>query len=89
MYPKDTFPAILAHTSAKLRSLHKPERTKGECWRWLGIRVVMVLEPRKGAITVYWETVPRPFTVYLTGKQYPPAGLSADRLAGWDGTGPC
>ena len=65
MYPKDTFPAILAHTSAKLRSLHKPELTKGEYWRWLGIRVVMVLEPRKGALTVYWETVPRPFTVYL------------------------
>ena len=59
---------MLLHTSNVLQAMHKPAIIEGEYWRWLGIRLVMVIEPRKGGVAKFWEETPRPNTVYLPGR---------------------
>ena len=35
--------------------MEKPHVSKGEFLKWVGLRVAMAAEPRKGPITVYWD----------------------------------
>ena len=69
LYPRAlTMADMLLHTSNALKALNRAELLEGEYWRWLGIRLVTVIEPRKGGIAKYWEATQRAGSVFLAGR---------------------
>lgn len=55
MWPMDTVQDMIHLTNKGLVAKKKAALTKGEFFKWLGIRLAMAIEPRRGPITVYWE----------------------------------
>jgi hypothetical protein len=50
----ETMKETLEAMNEKARAASYASITKGEFLKWLGIRLYMTLEPRKGGIAVYW-----------------------------------
>ncbi|POM70815.1 hypothetical protein PHPALM_12696 [Phytophthora palmivora] len=56
MYPMDSLQTTIAETNKLLSERHHGIIGRGELFRWIGIRLAMTLEPRRGPITVFWES---------------------------------
>ena len=54
MWPTNTIEEMLHETNKRLGDKRKT-LTKGEFFKWLGIRLAMACEPRRGPIDVYWK----------------------------------
>ncbi|KAL5475280.1 hypothetical protein EMCRGX_G027361 [Ephydatia muelleri] len=56
MFPMDSIPSILEYTNINLLTKKKAPLTKGEIIKWLGIRLAMAVEPRRGPLPTYWKS---------------------------------
>ena len=56
MFPMDSIPSILEYTNINLLAKKKAPSTKGEMIKWLGIRLAMAVEPRRGPLPTYWKS---------------------------------
>ena len=56
MFPMDSIPSILEYTNINLLTKKKAPLTKGEIIKWLGIRLAMAVEPRRGLLPTYWKS---------------------------------
>ena len=56
MFPMDSIPSILEYTNINLLAKKKAPLTKGEMIKWLGIRLAMAVEPRRGPLPTYWKS---------------------------------
>ena len=56
MFPMDSIPSILDYTNTILLAKKKAPLSKRELIKWLGIRLVMAVEPRRGPLPTYWKS---------------------------------
>ena len=56
MFPMDSIPSILDYTNINLLAKKKAPLSKGELIKWLGIRLAMAVEPRRGPLPTYWKS---------------------------------
>lgn len=72
MFPQDNIKETITFTNENLEKLGNQELTRGEYEKWLGIRLAMAIEPRKGSLPVYWEssTRDRSILTILTAPSY-------------------
>ena len=54
--------------------------TKGEFFKYLGLRLAMACEPKRGAIPVYWDEGLQPGTIYSGGSFGERFGMSSYRF---------
>ncbi|EGZ11818.1 hypothetical protein PHYSODRAFT_444785, partial [Phytophthora sojae] len=55
MYPWSTIQTTLQHTNAKLVERKQRPIAEGDLFRFLGVRLAMAVEPRRGPLRTYWE----------------------------------
>ncbi|KAF4044572.1 Transposase IS4 [Phytophthora infestans] len=56
MYPMETLNKMLQYTNANLAVSKYRAIDEGDWFRWIGIRLAMAIEPRRGPTRVYWES---------------------------------
>ena len=70
MYPMCGLDSMLQHTNQNAVANGISQCVnKGEFLKFLGLRLAMACEPRRGPISVYWETCSEAGTVY-TGADF-------------------
>jgi hypothetical protein len=77
MYPFNTLATTIEATSATLISRSQRPMFTGDFFRWLGIRLTMTLEPRRGPLDVYWNEE------VVEGSVTSPASYGARFQMGW------
>ncbi|EGZ13033.1 hypothetical protein PHYSODRAFT_512848 [Phytophthora sojae] len=55
MYPWSTIQSTLQHTNVKLIASRQRAIAEGDFFRFLGVRLAMAVEPRRGSLRAYWE----------------------------------
>ncbi|DAZ96673.1 TPA: hypothetical protein N0F65_009236 [Lagenidium giganteum] len=55
MFPMHFVTTVLQHSNDKLSRQGFRTFQEGDLFRWLGIRLEMTIEPRRGDVKVYWE----------------------------------
>lgn len=64
-YPMGTMKGTLEAMNARAAANSYAAISKGELLRWIGIRLYMTLEPRRGGIPAYWNVGRHPETCAL------------------------
>ena len=80
MYPMVGMPTTLRHINECMDSKGKQHVSKGEFIKWLGLRVAMAAEPRRGPITVYWQHSFEEGTVFSPADYGTRFGMSRHRF---------
>ena len=67
MYPRQHLSSLLKYTSERLQANSELPLLEGEYFRWIGIRLAMVLESKRGPLNIYWSDIQDPNSVYTPG----------------------
>ena len=70
LYPMKGLNQMLAYTNANLHSNGHVLLTRGELSKYLGLRLAMVCERKRGSITIYWEQGVQPSGTVYTGADF-------------------
>ena len=70
LYPMRGLNQMLAYTNANLHSNGHVLLTRGEYLKYLGLRLAMVCERKRGPITIYWEQGVQPGGTIYTGADF-------------------
>jgi len=81
-FPMQYVAKILQFTNANIesRNLNYQEVSIGELFRWIGIKLMTVIEPRKGGISSYWSTTIDNETGYGPGHYFERFLMSKNRF---------
>ncbi|EEY59515.1 uncharacterized protein PITG_12071 [Phytophthora infestans T30-4] len=55
MYPWSAIQSTIKHTNDKLAARRQRTIPEGDLFRFLGVRLAIAVEPRRGALRTYWE----------------------------------
>lgn len=55
-YPINTLALTISAMNQRLATIGKSKTGTGEFFRFLGIRLIMALEPRRGGYPAYWKS---------------------------------
>lgn len=86
LFPMPIINQIIRLTNLEIRSTEYPDYlrvdlTKGEFFKWIGIKLAMVLTPLRGGIDAYFAVESEPGTVYEPGNYGKRFGMSKNITA--------
>ncbi len=79
-WPNDVMNRIVQLTSAKLQEKGRPPLTKGEMYKWLGIRLYMCLHPVRGSLPTYWNDSKENGSTFMPHNMKQVSGMSRHRF---------
>ena len=80
IYPVRGIGKTLEYTNVNMLTHSYIPLTKGEFFKYLGLRLAMACEPKRGAIPVYWDEGLQPGTIYSGASFGERFGMSRHRF---------
>jgi len=72
--------SIVQLTSANLEAKGRPSLSKGEFYKWLGMRLYMGLHPVRGALPTYWNDSRENGSTFLPHNMKQVSGMTRHRF---------